>query len=345
MTALDTKRSCSTDSPSSDCFPFLNWKYHFQESDEEKAVVFRSLVATVQSQHALDVSLEEKAVEFLESVDLYHEESGDDFLHSFASNSDESLKIFVQSIMVLISTANQAITTAAMKKLISLIGDCSTEVRLALVKADLIPQIINILNPQSLSYAETVDIHVYLMATIAWCFSLASPIGLKELEIEDDNEQPAVYEAVLQQVLAPSEKYICHLCMNRLSIADGDRSIQLLSMLAHLLRISPFYQPTMNTVLDMPVIVAIPSYLTFVKHDRSFEHFLYLMNKAQEKWYNTRDGVRQRWNSVHRRLRMEGIEDVIEERLRNDHNGRGSWIVADSIRWNNMHGMNIAEQN
>ncbi|KAK2946902.1 hypothetical protein BLNAU_18201 [Blattamonas nauphoetae] len=78
----------------------------------------------------LDVSLETKAVEFLESVNPDDDESADAFLSSFASFCDDSETDFVQCISVLISSASQVITTAAMKMLDSLIDWCSDKVHL-----------------------------------------------------------------------------------------------------------------------------------------------------------------------------------------------------------------------
>ncbi|KAK2947846.1 hypothetical protein BLNAU_17266 [Blattamonas nauphoetae] len=330
---------------SRDCSRFLNWKYHRKESQRKKAIVFRSLVATVKLQPALDVSLEDKAVDFLEFVSSTFPNSLDLFLDSFASNSDESLTNFVQSIVVLISSPNLVITTAAIRMLWSLLVECSTQHTLALVQADLIPQIISTLNPQSLSFKEAEDLHIFLLSLIGWYIKLATPFDLDEIETEDDDEQPAVYEAVFQQVLVPSEKYLCHLCMNRFSIIDGDQSSEFMELLARLLGICTHCELSMNLVRDMPVMLTIPSYLTFFEDDSSISYFLEIMNYSQEEWNNTRGEDRPRWKELHRMLRMEGIEDVIEEKLRNDEDENGSYVVAASIEWNNVHGMNIAEQN
>ncbi|KAK2964074.1 hypothetical protein BLNAU_1155 [Blattamonas nauphoetae] len=133
-------------------------------------------------QPVLDASLEAKAKRFLAFVIPYDNiESTDAFLNSLASNSYGSSITFIRSIVVLISSASHGITTAAMKMIEDLIWGCSEAVNFALLKADLIPQLIITLNPLSLSFAEA-----------------------------------AVHETILKQVLVPSEKYICHLCMNRL---------------------------------------------------------------------------------------------------------------------------------
>ncbi|KAK2950142.1 hypothetical protein BLNAU_14944 [Blattamonas nauphoetae] len=141
----------------------------------------------------------------------------------------------------------------------SLITNYSLRVRLALVKADLIPQIISTLNPQSLSFAEAVDIHKYLMKSMRNFVWLATRIGLSQLKIEDGNEQQAVRETVFQQVLFPSEKYLWHWCMNRFSIIDGEQSAEFMDLLAFLLELSPYYLPAMKFVLNMPVALTIPS--------------------------------------------------------------------------------------
>ncbi|KAK2950670.1 hypothetical protein BLNAU_14341 [Blattamonas nauphoetae] len=221
---------------------------------------------------------------------------------------------------------------------------CSEKVQLALIKTDLIPRLINTLNPQSLSFAKAADIRICLLNTITWSVWLATPNCMKYLGIEDLNEQQAVHETVLKQVLVPSEKYIWHLCVNRFSIID-EQSKYFLTLLAQILRICPYYQPTMDFVLQMPVVLTIPSCLTFFEIDESIWTFLDRIIDAQLEWNKEGGEIRQMGKTVHRMLRMEGNEDAIEAKLRNEKNGEyGELIVAYSIQWNNMQGMNIQEQ-
>ncbi|KAK2964064.1 hypothetical protein BLNAU_1145 [Blattamonas nauphoetae] len=231
---------------SKDCDPFLKWNEDPRDSGHEQAIVFRSLVATLQLQSALDDSLEAKAVRFLESMYLDDEDLAETFLSNFASFSGESLTNFVQSIVVLISSASNVITTAAMKMLKTLFSNCSPQVQLTLVKAELIPQLITTLNPQSVSLSDCQHIHTCLILCIINSVWLSTPYGLTSLEIEDRDEQQAVRETVFQQVLVPSEKYIWHLCKNRFSIIEREQSIAFMALLADLLQISPYYQPTMD---------------------------------------------------------------------------------------------------
>ncbi|KAK2956777.1 hypothetical protein BLNAU_8230 [Blattamonas nauphoetae] len=325
-----------------DCLPFLNWNEEEHDSVHEKAVVFQSLVATVKLQTALNASLEAKAVNFLKYVNPEDQESADAFLSNFGPATDESLKIFIQSIVVLLSTTSQTFTVAAMKIQKNVIMHSSPKHHLALIKADIIPQIITTLNPLSLPLTEAADIHTHLISTITDSFWLPTTIFLSQLGFQDSNGQQTVHGTILRQVLAPSEKYICHLCVNRYSILVAGQCMSFLALFANLLKICTYSQPTMDFVLQMPVFLTIGSCLTFFEKEESNFVFLDLMADAQWEW-NKNDGkVGQMWKTVQRMLRMEGIEDAIEEKLRNDKNeDLGGLIVENSIRWNNLQGMNL----
>ncbi|KAK2952671.1 hypothetical protein BLNAU_12320 [Blattamonas nauphoetae] len=306
------------------------------------AAIFRSLVATAKSQPVFDDSLEAKAVNFLESVLVRILFSADAFLNSFARNTDESVTAFVQFMVVLISSPSQAIIISAMTMLAHLIQWCSSQMHLALVKADPIVQIINTLNPQSLSFAEAIEIHSGLMSSIFYTLWLSTPEALSTLEIEDRNKQRVVHETVLQQVIAPSETYICHLCMNRFSIMDGDQSNDFMNLLARLLHISPYYHRTMDFILNMSVVLTIPSCLAFIEDDRTIWYFLLHMNESQQELNKTGGIVRQLGKTVVRKLRMEGVEDVIEEKHQNvETTLSGHFLVAKTIDWNYLHDMNL----
>ncbi|KAK2954140.1 hypothetical protein BLNAU_10957 [Blattamonas nauphoetae] len=245
-------------------------------------------------------------------------------------------------IMVLISSGSQALTTAAMEMLSNLLLYCSPKTLLSLVKADLISEFVSTLNPQSLSFPEADDIHINAMDIIRLSVSRPTPNGLQQFGIEDDDEQQAVHETVLRQVLAPSEKYICHLCTNRYSIVDGLQSTLFLVLLAKLLRIYPSYQPTMNFVLHIPVVLTIPSCLTFFNTDGSIWYFLSSMIDTQREWNEKGGEERQTWKTVLQMLSMEGIEDVVEEKLQNDkQTDPGRSILDSSIEWNNLLGMHF----
>ncbi|KAK2957629.1 hypothetical protein BLNAU_7528 [Blattamonas nauphoetae] len=276
---------------------------------------------------------------------------GCDAIAECGSTQDDELfwqvfgTINAQSIVVLISSPNLLITTATMEMLGNLITRCSPKFQLAFVKADLIPRLIPSLNPLSFSFTETVDIHTYLMTIITCSLWLVTPSGRASLEIlgsSDGNKQQAVHETVLTKVLFPSEKYICHLCMNRFSIVDGDQSYSFLALLAQLLEICPYHQRILDIVLHIPVFLTIASCHTFFEYDDSISWFLSSMVLLLWEWNEQRGKVRKKGKKVLRMLRMEGIEDVMEENQQNDKStSSGREIVTRSIKWNNFLDMNV----
>ncbi|KAK2963654.1 hypothetical protein BLNAU_1219 [Blattamonas nauphoetae] len=203
---------------------------------------------------------------------------------------------------------------------------CSSRDQYALVQADLIPQLIITLSAQSLPVADAVDIHTSLLNIIVDSLWLSTPRSLAFLGNQDENGQQHVHETIMKQVVAPSEK-------------------SFLELIARILRISPYYQQTMDFILGLPVFLTIPCCLTFFEYDGSIWCFLHTMNHARWEWNKGRGEVQQMWKKVLRMLRMEGIEDVIEEKLEIDRNGtKGREIVIFSIDWNNLQGMNLSER-
>ncbi|KAK2957916.1 hypothetical protein BLNAU_7092 [Blattamonas nauphoetae] len=229
-----------------------------------------------------------------------------------------------------------------MKLLNNLLADCSTQNHLALIKAGLISELIITLNPSSLSFTEAEDIHLYLL-TIVWnSIWFATPTGLEHLNFEDDDEQQTVRETVLKQVVAPSEKYISHLCVNYFSIIDGMQPMYFMVLLVRLVQLCSYYQPSMDIVVVMPIVLTIPSCLTFFAFNDSIWNFLFYMNACQWERNRERGAERQMWKTMHGMLRMEGIEDVIEEELQTDKDTiAGRKIVAESVNLNNLQGMNL----
>ncbi|KAK2948087.1 hypothetical protein BLNAU_16960 [Blattamonas nauphoetae] len=229
-----------------------------------------------------------------------------------------------------------------MKVLDSLIQDITPHILLGLVKANLIPQLIITLNPQSLSFAEAEDIHACFISIITSSTWLATQMGLDELEKKHPLERHTMHQTVLDQVLVPSEDYLLHLCVNRFSIIDGDQSSEFMLLLGRLLHISPYYQPTLDFVLDLPIVLTIPSCLTFVETDSAIRYFFLNMLNRSENWKNQAKNIRLPRMTLLRSLRMEGLADVSEQKLQNCKWGSyGREIVRSAIRLNITQGMNL----
>ncbi|KAK2959573.1 hypothetical protein BLNAU_5351 [Blattamonas nauphoetae] len=326
-----------------DCSPFLNWDEEKLLTENEQPIIFRSLVATITSQPSLNESLKAKAVEFLESVEPDGGDS-DALLTSLASPSDETLTGLIQCIVVLVSSPMQIIVSTTINMLNLLISSCSSQVLLALVNADMIPLLITILSPLSLSFTKAKYIHTYLIANVTYGVMLATRLFLTDFKSDSHDNQQAVCETVLKQVLVPSEQYIRHLCVNRYSIVDGYQCEWFLDLLAQLLQTCPYYQPTMDFVLHMPVCLAITSCLTFFENHESIRRLFNNMVNFQADCIEQSRDFRRSGTTMMRSLKMEGFDDVMEQRLLYDETGDlAEDIAIDSTELNILLGMNIEE--
>ncbi|KAK2951651.1 hypothetical protein BLNAU_13390 [Blattamonas nauphoetae] len=219
---------------------------------------------------------------------------------------------------------------------------CSPKIILTLVKADLIHQLVSSLNAHSISFTKAVNIHTCLISHIPNFVWLATPTGLAELKLKDRNEQKAVRETVFQHVLAPSEKYIYTLCKNRYSIIDGGKSIEFLRLLTRLLGISPYYPPTMHFFRHIPVLLTIPSCLAFTSNELTIWNILFYLYNAEVEWSKPSKEERQMWKTVPQMVKMEGMDDVIEQHfLKGQNRHQDRQIIGYSLRWNNLQGMNL----
>ncbi|KAK2955126.1 hypothetical protein BLNAU_9855 [Blattamonas nauphoetae] len=296
----------SEQSPS-DPAAFVNWDEEPLESKSDILSLCRSLISMLKAGHSLDNRLKNKVKLLLNQfLDTCDEGDSDRFIPGFVpSPIDEFLSEFVTSIIVLLPTAHKEIGTTMMDMLEFLIQYCLYIFRLNLVKADLIPHLITHLNPLSLSFTDSQEIHSHLTSIISSSIWLATQFGLRNLQIKDWNEQQNIHETVFNQVLVPSEPYIRHLCVNSRTIADRDQSSHFMQILGFLLRICPFYQPTLDFVRNLPIITTIPLALSSSVKEPSIWQFLFESTSAQEEWNEKGGDIRQTGKAVHGCLKSE----------------------------------------
>ncbi|KAK2959932.1 hypothetical protein BLNAU_5129 [Blattamonas nauphoetae] len=159
--------------------------------------------------------------------------------------------------------------------------------------------------------------------------------------MEDRDKQQALRETVLKQVLSPSQTYICHLCAKYHSIVDEDHSDAFTTLLSRIIQLYSHCQQTMEDGLVLRAFVALPSCLTFFESDVSIDSFLDELVDSKEQQNEQGGDVCESETTILRSLRMEGIDDVIEEKLINDRStDNAENIVVNSIKWSNMLGMN-----
>ncbi|KAK2963567.1 hypothetical protein BLNAU_1610 [Blattamonas nauphoetae] len=189
--------------------------------------------------------------------------------------------------------------------------------------------------------SDAEDIHSQLMNIVNCTLFILSPAGLTTLKISHPSEQQALCEAVLTQILIPSNDYIAHLCAHRYSIVDGLQSSRTMLFLAKIIKVCPSHEQIMDYVLKLPIFLTIPSLMTFFESDGMNLDTLRSMILTERGWANVGGELLEKRKMVLRLLRNEGFEAIVEQRLKNDINGgEGQNLVKRTVEWNNLLGMN-----
>ncbi|KAK2945995.1 hypothetical protein BLNAU_19071 [Blattamonas nauphoetae] len=316
---------------------FQNWDGKPIQSTSEKSVVYHSLVSLIQPDYVFTDDFVKKAVLLLEQLRFSNAKETNNFICPALESTDQNLMEFMQSFMILLSCANHSLITATIKMLDSLLLNISTRMHLRLVNADLITHILTSLNPLSLSIADAQDIHSSIISIIILTLWLSNPYVLITLDIKDSSEQQAIHETILNRVLVPAEAYIRYLCTNYSFIADGASSERFPYLLTRPLDISQLYQPTLTFVLDLPITLTIPSFISVLEDNITTLRFFFEFKRIVKDW-NKGDGKHsQKGQIIIRSLQTEGLEDVLQQQLQYTKTSyNAQCIVSYSVELNNL---------
>ncbi|KAK2963580.1 hypothetical protein BLNAU_1623 [Blattamonas nauphoetae] len=330
---------------STDNSAFMNWDGRQIETMSDRSTVLRSLVAKIKDGHHIDDASEKKAVMLLDQIRPFGSVNVKAFVRGLiVSEPNNYLTDFVISITVLVSSSKQTIIKGTMLLLEHLFSSSSPTFKLKLIEAQMIPQIITSLNAQSLFVAKAEDIHTPLIRIVNQSLRLITPHGMKSLEIEHQHDQQKVHETVLHQFLVPLEEYLRNCCKRRFSFLAGSQSFGFVVLIQNLLDIYPYYLPTMDFVLSLPVVLTIPSCLTFLENEFIIRYILIHTFDIPEEWNKQTKNPRQAGMKLLLSLRMEGFDDATEQQLQSDKGEYfGSDVVDYSIKLNNLQGNNIGQ--
>ncbi|KAK2946523.1 hypothetical protein BLNAU_18565 [Blattamonas nauphoetae] len=321
---------------------FLHWDGLPIDSISERSSIYCSLVQMVKNEEALDPSLEDKAVSFFNLVKPDTANDVDSFVSGIVPSSlPESSRDFVGSIVELISGHSKPVLNTAMAFVGRIVFRSSDNTILKLVKDGLIQKLISCLDLFSLSFIDAEYIHTSLLSIIYESLWISTE-RKETLKLNDANEQLNIRETVHNQVLLPSEAYIRHLCSNSYSFRNRDQSFQYMILLPRLLDVSPYHPATMEFVQNLHVCVTLTSAMAFFDFNVAICGSLLVLTTTQLTRRNASGQVLERHHILFRSLKMEGIEDIIEQWLKNDIGGdNGQEIATTDIKWNNMLGMNV----
>ncbi|KAK2961672.1 hypothetical protein BLNAU_3470 [Blattamonas nauphoetae] len=287
-TSTDAFSNCSQDSPSFFDLsqePFLNFDLKSKLSFEDKSVIYSSLVALVKAEYPLNNALEDKAAQFLKSLEpkWRDEQFANRLVADLVPSSAGSRSSFVESILTLLSSPHSIMVAATLSFLQETTTGSSLTIRCRLVESDLISNVLATVQPHTLPISGNEEIFDDLIWIIRYCLQLALPPFVRKLGITAAVDTFNHLNMIFQKVVLPSSQCVSLLISNRY-VLKGDLLDSFMSLLVRFIDIGPFHRPTLEFVLTSPIVMAFSSCLSFVEDDGDLWSILITIDQSLSDW-------------------------------------------------------------
>ncbi|KAK2963089.1 hypothetical protein BLNAU_2112 [Blattamonas nauphoetae] len=306
--------------------PFLNFVICSELSFEEKSRIYCSLVSLVKAGYPFDDALQDKAVPFLKCLEPKKNERdlAEKLVTKLVHSSAGWAAGFVASIVTLLSSPHLTVAASAMSFLFAAFWP-SSPIQYQLVKTDLVPNVIAIVQPHTLSISGNEKMLNKLVRIICHCLGHAFPDFLEYIGLADTIDPFNHYEMIFQKVVLPSSQFVTFLMSNRL-ILNGKLFFSFMSILGTLLQMCQFHRPTLEFVLASPIAMTFTSCHSFIENDGDVWIPLSGINQSLTEWTEEGPEVAQSGKRMMQALISEGFEDTLEQRLMS-----GEGIILDVV--------------
>ncbi|KAK2961677.1 hypothetical protein BLNAU_3475 [Blattamonas nauphoetae] len=291
-------------------------------SFEDQSTIYCSLVALVKAEYPFDDALQDRAVQFLKSIEPRF---GDcdyttKLVTDLVPSSGESHSEFLEGILTLLSSPCSTVVAATLSFLYQITSRSSPAILTNLIKSELFPKVLATVQPHTLPISGDETIIGQLILIIINNITHAHPWSLSNLGITAAVDESTQCEMLFQKVVLPSSQLVTFLISNQLILTRSLFRYHLF-LLEKLLSIGPFHLPTLEFVLASPIVMAFSSCLSFVESSEHLENILFTFNESLSKWKRGSAEVAQSAKRMMEALFSEGFEDTLEQKMRNDKGG------------------------
>ncbi|KAK2958870.1 hypothetical protein BLNAU_6119 [Blattamonas nauphoetae] len=337
----DTSESPSTLNPLRE--PFLNYISKPEWTFEYKSAVYRSLIALVKGQYPFDDALQDRAAQFLKSLEPSWSE------HDFASklvtdivpSSAGSPSGFIESIITLLSSPHSIVVEATLSFVYETTLHSSRANRCQIVESDLMNNLLATFQPHTLPILGNEKIISNLIIILRNCVSLADLLTPVFLGIYSTVNNFNHREMIFQKVVLPSSQFVTFLISNR-HIINGDLFDNFMFLLVRFIDIGPFHRPILEFVLASPIVMAFSSCLALVESHSSLHINLHTIRASIGDWKKEGAEVVQSGRRSMQALISEGFEDTLEQTLMHKKSGTfGFSVVEDCLPLSKLMGSNV----
>ncbi|KAK2950935.1 hypothetical protein BLNAU_14125 [Blattamonas nauphoetae] len=184
----------------------------------------------------------------------------------------------------------------------------------------MITSVLAILQPLTLPISGNETILDSLIRIIVSYVNISLPECLRELGLTTAVDTNNHREMIFQKVVIPSSPFLNFLISNRNSLT-GLLFHSFMNLLSILLRIGPFHLPTLEFVFASQLVITISNHLTSIEAEFLRSKAIRDISYSLDEWQAQCTEVRQSGKRMIQALILEGLEDALEENIKNDKGG------------------------
>ncbi|KAK2957310.1 hypothetical protein BLNAU_7688 [Blattamonas nauphoetae] len=323
--------------------PFLEWNRNDPFTVDSVAHTFKSLVTMVKDNFQFDEEHVQKVSMFLSSMNrnLFRENFVDSFLNTIEQDTTNSTTVFVNSIIVLLSSSHLSIFRDTLALLPPFLNHTGLTNRLVLVSSQLIPRILSTPRLRDLSVIMDKSIMDNIISIFRNCILLPSTTNTQSISALSHTNSQYVSDIVLHEVLIPIEPSLVQITRNSLLLSFFMQYKATVYLFSNIFEISSFHQPTLDFVCSSRIPMLYQSLLTDVEDDSKHQFIFWIMSNNFVKWKTNETETAKSGKRLLETLECEGCLDLIEQRqLCHNSSPNGSCVRVYAFKITNILGTN-----
>ncbi|KAK2948366.1 hypothetical protein BLNAU_16712 [Blattamonas nauphoetae] len=224
----------------------------------------------------------------------------------------DSIDGFVNAMLSLIASSDSRIIDSVLTFVETVYNHSSIKHRIKMLNSNLIPGVMNIIQPRPGSLPTNMNLHARVIRFLA--NGLLRARSLESAVVSGSSSQSQMNDAIFERIVVPSEANIRFFCANRYIYSRGEFAQSHLNLFFKMLQICAYHSSTCTFVVSLPIALAIISLSTFLYSDfvkRLFNELISMLLK----WRIYGPHTFRMGKTVIRALNSEGLDDVLDQAL------------------------------
>ncbi|KAK2961893.1 hypothetical protein BLNAU_3330 [Blattamonas nauphoetae] len=264
-----------------------------------------------------DEELVSKASKLFSSINmtLRRKNCANEFLKAIAQDSPNPAAVFMNSMIVLLSSSHPSIFSDTLSIIRLCITSCSLTNNLALVSSKLVHSILSIPRIGNLSLILDPNILTEILRILRYAVNLASANTVLYISTVSNTDPESIHDVVLNEVLIPIEPSIVQISRNPHLLSWNKEYENTFRLLLSIFEVCALHQPTVDFVCSSCVPMIFQSLLTEVEQDDAYQIIIGSLAGNIRIWKEDGTETVCRGRMLWQTLEQGGFRDALEQTL------------------------------